>query len=80
MNERLIITNGNVITMEAEGSRAPALAVENSRVVAEEKKLDFIQQSNQCLFQKVTHGLSACSSGAESKYDSKRGLRNLKLQ
>lgn len=34
MNERLTIINGNVITMETEGSRAQALAVENSRIVA----------------------------------------------
>jgi len=34
MKERLALTNGNVITMETEGYRAQALAVENGRVVA----------------------------------------------
>lgn len=34
MSERLVITNGNIITMEAPGARVQALAFEDSRIVA----------------------------------------------
>lgn len=34
MDERRVITNGNIITMVAEGKRAQALAFENTRIVA----------------------------------------------